>query len=281
MIASHESLTHILDYCKKNLTPVNYLPGEVIVDHAYSPYLYIFESGNFSVKTRLLQWANYEIGNIHAPDIMGEWILFGHEMKAVRVESIDSGVVYQITKEDIDKISLIDANFYRDLTTVCLLSSNSRINEANIERMLLYTMGEYLEDHEQKNVIPLLQSMKHLFDMNSIYWIERHEILEDVFAIRYSSENIYPINELIDMKPYKDKEWICIRGFEWENNCTFIFSIRDTEKIYGYIAISHAESEKIPWYIARIFHHMNSLFIGVIEKEWKKRWGYESIRWTL
>ncbi len=278
MFHTEKSLHQILTYCQKHLPPVQYFPGDIVIDYETNPYLYIFESGNYSVKAHLLQGDNYEIGNIAAPDIIGEGILIGHDHKAVRIESIDGGIAYRLTREDVEAASKKNASFYKDLTTICLFSSNKRIGEANIERMLLYTMDEYIENHDQKNIIPLLQSMKELFSMEAVYWIERHEILENVFAIRYSSENNLPINELINMKPFQGKEGTCVREFDGRAGCTFIFPIQDDEEVYGYLALYHSAKESIPGYIGRIFHHMDSLFIGVIEHEWKKRGDQDEVR---
>lgn len=186
---------------------------------------------------------------------------------------MEEGIVYRMTKKDIDKASKKDPLFVEYLTTTCLLSSNNRVSEANTERMLLYTMSEYLEDVEQRSILPLLRSMKQLFSMHSVFWIERHPILEDVFAVRYSSESIYPINNRVNMDQYKSMEGICIRNFEGESGCTFIFPISTKEAVYGYIGLSHPERETIPGYVGRIFRHMNPLFIQVIEREWKKRVG--------
>ncbi len=65
--------------------------------------------------------------------------------------------------------------------------------ESNIERMLLYTMSNYLETHT-RNILPLLTSMKQLFSIHEVLWIERHEVLEELYILRHSSESPTPIN---------------------------------------------------------------------------------------
>ncbi len=72
----NQALLMIIDYARNHLTAVEYGAGDIVVDHESDPYLYIFETGSYSVETHLLSGDNYEIGNITAPDIMGEGVLF-------------------------------------------------------------------------------------------------------------------------------------------------------------------------------------------------------------
>ena len=92
----------------------------------------------------------------------------------------------------------------------CLAVTNERIQEANTERTLGYALVDALETHSIGNIHTLLTILKDTFSLADVVWIERHQILQDVFAIKYrESHGSSPVNERIDLPnrrsrvPYK------------------------------------------------------------------------------
>ena len=80
----------------------------------------------------------------------------------------------------------------------CLAVANERIHEANIERTLGYALVDALETQSFGNVHKLLTVLKDTFSLSDVIWIERHEVLSDVFSIKYrESHGNTPVNERI------------------------------------------------------------------------------------
>lgn len=91
-------------------------------------------------------------------------------------------------------------HFREMLMRVCLATTNDRIREANIERTLDYALSDTIESDPTRSIPKLLDTLRHIFALSDVIWIERHKILDDVYAIRYrASLGAIPVNERIDM----------------------------------------------------------------------------------
>lgn len=67
----------------------------------------------------------------------------------------------------------------------CLSVASERIQEANTERTLGYVLIDALETQSFGNIHTLLTILKNTFSVTDVVWIERHEVLTDIFAIKY------------------------------------------------------------------------------------------------
>ena len=67
----------------------------------------------------------------------------------------------------------------------CLSTTNERIKEANTERSIGYALVDALETNTFGNIPTLLSTLKNTFSLTDVLWIERHEVLPDLFALKY------------------------------------------------------------------------------------------------
>lgn len=82
----------------------------------------------------------------------------------------------------------------------CLAVTNERIIEANTERSISYSLMDALEHHSFGSIPTLLTILKDTFSLKDIIWIERHEILHDIFSLKYrESQGSNPIHERITL----------------------------------------------------------------------------------
>jgi hypothetical protein len=81
-----------------------------------------------------------------------------------------------------------------------LAVTNERIVEANTERSISYSLMDALEHHSFGSIPKLLTILKETFSLQDVIWIERHEILHDIFSLKYrESTGTQPINERITL----------------------------------------------------------------------------------
>ncbi len=103
-------------------------------------------------------------------------------------------------------MTAIHPSFREMLMRACLATANERIREANIERTLNYTLADTLETDGTHGIPKVLETLQKTFSLKEILWIERHEILKDVYSLKYrSGAGITPVNEKVDMEKYREK----------------------------------------------------------------------------
>lgn len=100
------------------------------------------------------------------------------------------------------------------LMRACLASANERIHEANMERTIDYTLADALETDRNQSIPKMLETLKKIFHVPDIIWIERHQILTDIYAVRYRSNmGVTPVNEKINMMKYTNQKYFHESGF--------------------------------------------------------------------
>lgn len=105
-------------------------------------------------------------------------------------------------------------HFREMLMRACLASTNDRIREANMERTIDYTLSDTIESDTSRSIPKMLETLKKIFGVPDIFWIERHQILKDVYAIKYrSNQGVVPVNERVEMSKYKEKRYTHEAGF--------------------------------------------------------------------
>jgi hypothetical protein len=137
---------------------------------------------------------------VNTPSIIGEGIFYGAFKKPVRIITEESGLVYKLTDKSIAMIAKENPRFYEILMRSCLAVTNERIQEANTERTLGYALVDALETHTIGNIHTLLSILKKTYSLIDVLWIERHEILHDIFAVKYrESHGNALVNEKIEI----------------------------------------------------------------------------------
>lgn len=105
-------------------------------------------------------------------------------------------------------------HFREMLMRACLATTNERIHEANMERTINYTLSDVIESDTSHSIPKMLETLKKIFSVPEIIWIERHEVLKDIYAVRYRSNlGITPVNEKIDMHHFLEKKYFHETGF--------------------------------------------------------------------
>jgi flavorubredoxin len=84
-------------------------------------------------------------------------------------------------------MTTIYPHFREMLMRACLASTNIRIREANMERTIDYTLVDTIESDVSHSIPKMLENLKKTFSVPEILWVERHEILKNVFSLRYRS----------------------------------------------------------------------------------------------
>jgi hypothetical protein len=108
----------------------------------------------------------------------------------------DFGEVYILSEKMIGSISKENEKFHEILMRSCLAVTNERIGEANIERTIGYTLVDALENKTFGTIPALLSTLKKTFSLSDVLWIERHEVLHDIFSLRFrESKGNLMINE--------------------------------------------------------------------------------------
>lgn len=151
----------------------------------------------------------------------------------------------------------------------CLATSNERIREANIERTIDYTLTDALEADETKSIPKMLEILRKIFSLPELIWIERHEILEDVYSIRYRTQSgSLPVHEKIDMKKYEGVAYIYESSF-LDIKHAHIFPLTSRGENYGFL-IYASKNPRLAGYIHRITLDIIPHCIRIIEENWKK-----------
>jgi hypothetical protein len=159
--------------------------------------------------------------------------------------------------------------FYEMLMRSCLAVTNERIQEANTERTLGYALVDALETHTIGNIYTLLSILKKTFSLTDVVWIERHEVLHDIFAVKYrESHGNTLVNEKIDvpnrtsLEPYVIPDFLA-PGF------SHVYPLLSGKEYFGYLIFLSRE-DRLPGYVSRIIIDMIPNCIRIIESGWKK-----------
>lgn len=160
-------------------------------------------------------------------------------------------------------------HFREMLMRACLSTTNDRIYEANIERTIDYTLADVIESDPARSIPKMLGTLKKIFSIPEIFWIERHEILEDVYSLKYrSSMGNTPVNEKIDMSKYREEKYSHATGFLGESHA-HIFSLSSRGENYGFL-VYVTDNSRLPGYVKRITSDIVPNCIRIIEETWKK-----------
>ena len=140
--------TSLLNICKDNSVEKRvYIKWESVIDHISDHNIYIFSTGWYSVSSlSLLGWI-HEVWEIEPPSMVGEGVFFWAFKKPIKIvcESDTWGEVYVLSEKTIGRISKENDKFHEILMRACLAVTNERINEANTERTIAYTLVDALE----------------------------------------------------------------------------------------------------------------------------------------
>jgi hypothetical protein len=168
----------------------------------------------------------------------------------------------------IGEISKENNSFHEILMRACLAVTNERITEANTERTLGYTLVDALEKDTFDSIPALLSTLKTTFSLTDVIWIERHEVLADIFSVRYreSSGNM-PVNLRVELDKHKKEPYVLENTFE--SPYAHVYPLISRDECFGYL-IYTTELEHVPGYITRITLDMVPNIIRIIEAGWKK-----------
>lgn len=261
----------LLSVCKSTwVEKRTYKKGEAVIDHISDHNIYIFSEGWYTVSSlSLLGWV-HEVGEIESPSMIGEWVFFWAFKKPVKIVcETDHGEVYILSEKTIGTISKENEKFHEILMRSCLAVTNERIGEANIERTIWYTLVDALENKTFGTIPALLATLKKTFSLSDTLWIERHEVLHDIFSLRFrESSGSLMINEriqnLIVSSWYTTEKWLFGDGY------AHIFPFESQGERYGYLIYMTA-SPRLSGYIRRITLDMVPNCIRIIESGWKSR----------
>lgn len=262
--------TSILVLCAEyKITAKEYKKWDVVIDHESNHNLYIFASGWYSVWSGNAFWGIHEVGEIEAPSVLWEGIFYGSFHKEVKVVCEEPGLIYTLTEKDIAHINRENPTFMEVLMRSCLAVTNERIIEANTERSISYSLMDALEHHSFGSIPTLLTILKDTFSLQDAIWIERHEVLHDIFSLRYrESHGNLPVNERITLPQGSSESPYTLPEFlgEWQAH---IFPLTSGHECFGYL-IYISPKKRLPGYIARITVDMIPNCIRIIESGWKK-----------
>lgn len=167
-------------------------------------------------------------------------------------------------------MTILYPSFRENLMRACLATSNERIREANIERTIDYTLIDTIESDRTGSIPKMLEILRKTFAVPEVLWIERHEILEDVYSLKYRSTlGITPVNERIHhMQSYEHQEYSHETGFLGIEHA-HVFRIMSRGENYGFLVYA-SSSPRIAGYIKRITSDIIPNCIRIIEESWKK-----------
>jgi hypothetical protein len=264
--------TSLLNICKEySVEKRVYNKWESVIDHISDHNIYIFSTGWYTVSSlSLLGWI-HEVGEIEPPSMVGEWVFFGAFKKPIKIvcESDDGGEVFVLSEKTIGRISKENDKFHEILMRACLAVTNERINEANTERTIAYTLVDALENNTFGTIPALLTTLKNTFSLVDVLWIERHEVLTDIYSIRFQeSYGNTPVNARISFnkhqkEPFVDENLV-------DTGFSHVFPLVSRNECYGYL-VYVTENERIPGYIARITLDTVPNCIRIIESSWKQK----------
>ncbi len=245
-------------------------PGDIVVDHENNPYLFFITEGYYIVEFLSPFDTMHEVGDIEAPNIIGESIFFEQYHKPVKVTAKTPGKLYKLHAQKIQEINEKHPGFREKLMQASLISTNTRLREANLERTLDYALSDYFEKHINEGVVPCLKLLKKTFHLKDVIWIERHKILKDVYAIKYIASNgDEPINERIDIEKELTENLHSMETFPYGIPYTSLFPIESLGTTYGYIGLVHS-AKNMSTYIERIMYRLQPIFIRMIETFWER-----------
>ena len=178
------------------------------------------------------------------------------------------GIAFILDEKNISHMTSLYPHFREMLMRACLATTNDRIREANIERTINYTLTDVIESDPTRSIPRMLEILKKTFSVPEIFWIERHEILHDIFSLKYrSNHGVIPVNEKIDMRKYMDLKYIHETGFLGEGHA-HIFPLSSRGECYGFL-IYISEQSRLPGYVKRITTDIVPNCIRIIEESWK------------
>ena len=262
--------TSILSLCEKyHIESRTYHTGDIVIDNESNHNLYVFSSGWYTVWSESVFWGMHQVGEVDTPSVMGEGIFYGAFRKPVRVVTEQPWTIYVLTEKTIALIAKDNPRFYEILMRSCLAVTNERIQEANTERTLGYALVDALETHSIGNIHTLLTILKDTFSLSDVAWIERHQILQDVFAVKYrESHGSSPVNEKIDLPNRRSRVPYKIPDFApWKFG--HIYPLLSGNEYFGYIVLL-SPKDRLPGYVTRIIVDMIPNCIRIIESGWKK-----------
>jgi CRP-like cAMP-binding protein len=263
--------TSLLKICKEhNVEYKIYKQWDIVMDDISDHNLYIFEKWLFTVSAKSgLGWV-HEVGEIDSPSIIGEWVFFGTFRKPVKVVlDSEEGGVYLLSEKMIANITEKNIFFREMLMRACLAVTSERIAEANTERTLGYTLVDALENRDFESIPALLSTLSKTFSVSDAIWIERHEVLHDIFAMRYrDSHGPIPVNTRVTLdhhrkEPYVE-EWLFDSGY------SHIYPLCSRGECFGYL-VYISDKKRLPGYISRITLDMAPNCIRIIEAGWKNK----------
>ncbi len=212
----------------------------------------------------------HEVGDIEAPNVIGESIFFEQYNKPVKVTAKTAGELYKLHPQKIEELDRTHPQFREKLMQACLISTNTRLREANLERTLDYALSDYFEKHITEGVAPCLKLLKKTFHLKDVIWIERHKILKDVYAIKHIASNgEVPINERIDIEKELVGDLRSMENFPYGIPYTSLFPIASLGTTYGYIGLVH-NGKNMSSYIERIMYRLQPIFVRMIETFWEQ-----------
>jgi hypothetical protein len=145
----------------------------------------------------------------------------------------------------------------------CLAVTNERINEANTERTIGYTLVDALENNTFGTIPALLTTLKNTFALSDVVWIERHEVLHDIFSVRYQeSSGNTPVNTRISFNHHLKEPFLDTKMFP--GKIAHIYPLVSRGECFGYI-VYVTETEHLAGYIVRITLDMVPNCIRIIE----------------
>lgn len=263
--------TSILSLCEKHEVWYQiFKAGEVVIDNTTNHNLYVFAEGFFSVWSDSIFGWSHQVWEIEAPSIIGEGIFFGAFKKPVRIMTEQDGKVYILNENEIADIAEDNHHFYEILMRACLAVTTERIREANTERTLWYALVDALETQSYGNIPALLTILKDTFNLEDVIWVERHEILQDVFAIKYKySHGSNPVNERVVIPGWDAKKPYYLSDFI-PDKYTHVYPLCSRDEYFGYLLLV-TNNDRIPGYISRIIVDMIPNCIRIVESGWKGR----------
>lgn len=242
---------------------------DTVLDYAHDHNIYVFVSGRYtiSVVSALGTW--HEIGELQSPNIIGEWVFFGTFRKQVRIRCDEEWYIYTLDEKVISSICKKHPLFRENLMRACLAVANERLSEANVERILAYGLSDALESNSFGTIPKLLSTLRDTFSLEDVLWIERHEVLQDIFAIRYrASLDNNLVNERVadiqkDHEPYMRENWLWDGYFH-------VFPFISSGECFGYL-VYQSEDSHLAGYISRITVDIIPNCIRIIESGWKSK----------
>jgi CRP-like cAMP-binding protein len=247
-----------------------YRRSDIVIDHISDHNLYLFTKGWYTVSSISALWGVHEVGEIESPSMIGEGVFFGAFQKPVKIVcQSDEGEVYILSEKKIAEIAKKNTSFHEVLMRTCLAVTNERINEANTERTLGYTLVDALEKETFDSIPALMTTLRNTFELMDVLWIERHEVLKDIFAIKYreSAGNI-PVNLQIDLD-VTQKTPYTLRD-QFDAPYAHIYPMISREECFGYL-IYTTDDDHLAGYISRITLDMVPNCIRIIEAGWKSK----------